>query len=76
MFASPVIYPVSVVPEKWKWLLTVNPVAGIIEAFRASLTGQPFNWFHLSVSAAITLALLFCSVYVFRRFEDTFADVV
>ncbi|MEP6820683.1 MAG: ABC transporter permease [bacterium] len=76
MFASPVIYPVSVVPEKWKWLLTVNPVAGIIEAFRASLTGQPFNWFHLSVSAAITLAVLLCSVYVFRSFEDTFADVV
>ncbi len=76
MFASPVIYPANVVPEKWKWLLTVNPVAGIIEGFRASLTGQPFNWFHLSVSAAITLVLLVCSVYVFRRFEDTFADVV
>ncbi len=76
MFASPVIYPVSVVPEKWKWLLTVNPVAGIIEGFRASLTGLPFNWFHLSIAAATTLVLLLCSVYVFRRFEDTFADVV
>ena len=76
MFASPVIYPASVVPQKWKWLLTVNPVAGIIEGFRASLIGQPFDWSHLSVSAAITLALLICSVYVFRRFEDTFADVV
>ena len=76
MFASPVIYPANVVPEKWKWLLTVNPVAGIIEAFRASLTGQPFNWFHLSIAAATTLVLLLCSVYVFRRFEDTFADVV
>ncbi|MDQ2975060.1 MAG: ABC transporter permease [Acidobacteriota bacterium] len=76
MFASPVIYPVSVVPEKWKWLLTVNPVAGIIEGFRASLTGLPFNWFHLSIAAATTLVLLVCSVYVFRRFEDTFADVV
>jgi len=76
MFASPVIYPVSVVPEKWKWILTVNPVAGIIEGFRASLTGQPFNWLHLSVAAAITLVLLVISVYVFRRFEDTFADVV
>ena len=76
MFASPVIYPVSVVPQRWKWLLTVNPVAGIIEGFRASLTGQQFNWLHLSISAAITLALLVCSVYVFRRFEDTFADVV
>ncbi|MGH9928968.1 MAG: ABC transporter permease [Pyrinomonadaceae bacterium] len=76
MFASPVIYPVSVVPQRWKWLLTVNPLAGIIEGFRASLTGQPFNWLHLSVSAAITLALLVCSVYVFRRFEDNFADVI
>ncbi|MEO7971057.1 MAG: ABC transporter permease [bacterium] len=76
MFASPVIYPVRVVPEKWKWILTVNPVAGIIEGFRASLTGQPFNWLQLSFAAAITLVLLVISVYVFRRFEDTFADVV
>ncbi|HXL80266.1 MAG TPA: ABC transporter permease [Pyrinomonadaceae bacterium] len=76
MFASPVIYPASVVPEKWKWLLLVNPVAGIIEGFRASLTGRPFNWLHLFISAAITFALLIFSVYIFRRFEDTFADVV
>jgi homopolymeric O-antigen transport system permease protein len=76
MFASPVIYPVSVVPDRWKWLLTVNPVAGIIEGFRAALTGQPFNWFHLSVSAAITLIVVLFSVYIFRRFEDTFADVI
>jgi lipopolysaccharide transport system permease protein len=76
MFASPVIYPSHVVPERWKWLLTINPVAGIIEGFRAALTGQAFNWLNVSVSAAITLGLLFCSVYVFRRFEDTFADVV
>ena len=76
MFASPVIYPASVVPEKWKWLLLINPVAGIIEGFRASLTGRPFDWLHLSISAVITFMLLVFSVYVFRRFEDTFADVV
>lgn len=76
MFASPVIYPVSVVPHRWKWLLTVNPVAGIIEGFRAALTGQPFNWFHVSVAAAITLIVVLFSVYIFRRFEDTFADVI
>jgi len=76
MFASPVIYPASVVPEKWKWLLLINPVAGIIEGFRASLTGRSFDWLHLSVSAAITVTLLIFSVYVFRRFEDTFADVI
>lgn len=76
MFASPVIYPANIVPERWKWLLTINPVAGIIEGFRASLTGGSFNWLQLSISAAITLVLLVCSIYVFRRFEDTFADVV
>jgi lipopolysaccharide transport system permease protein len=76
MFASPVIYPASLVPPKWKWLLLINPVAGIIEGFRAALTGRPFDWLHLSISAAITFALLVFSVYVFRRFEDTFADVV
>lgn len=76
MFASPVIYPTSIVPEKWKWLLLINPVAGIIEGFRASLTGLPFDWLHVSISGAMTLVLLACSVYTFRRFEHTFADVV
>jgi lipopolysaccharide transport system permease protein len=76
MFASPVIYPARIVPEKWKWLITVNPVAGIIEGFRASLTGSAFDWGHVIISAVITLALLACSVYVFRSLEDTFADVV
>ena len=76
MFASPVIYPAAVVPPRWRWLLTVNPVAGIIEGFRAALTGQPFNWFQLSIASVITVVLLLFSVYVFRRFEDTFADVV
>ncbi len=76
MFASPVIYPTSIVPARWKWLVTINPVAGIIEAFRASLTGLPFAWLHLLISTAITLTLLLSAVYTFRRFEHTFADVV
>jgi lipopolysaccharide transport system permease protein len=76
MFASPVIYPTSIVPQRWKWLVILNPVAGIIEGFRASLTGSAFDWVHISVSAVITVAALLCSVYIFRRFEDTFADVV
>ena len=76
MFASPVIYPASIVPEKWKWLLLINPVAGIIEGFRAALTGRPFDWMQVSISGAITLAVLICAVYTFRRFEHTFADVV
>jgi lipopolysaccharide transport system permease protein len=76
MFASPVIYPTSIVPQRWKWILTINPVAGIIEGFRASLSGSAFNWRHVLISAVITSVLLVSAVYVFRRFEDTFADVV
>jgi lipopolysaccharide transport system permease protein len=76
MFASPVIYPTSIVPARWKWLVTINPVAGIIEGFRASLTGLPFDWIHVSISAALTLALLGLSAYTFRRLEESFADVV
>ena len=76
MFASPVIYPASIVPEKWRWLLLINPVAGIIEGFRAALTGLPFDWMQVSISGVITLVILICAVYTFRRFEHTFADVV
>ena len=76
MFASPVIYPTSIVPEGWRWLLIVNPVASIIEGFRAALTGGDFAWPSIAVSTAITVTLLICSLYIFRRAEDTFADVI
>src|SRR5258707_13015436 len=75
MFASPVIYPTNIVPERWQWLVTINPIAGIIEGLRACLTGGSFACLQGSIAAAITFALLVFSVYVFRRFEDTFADV-
>jgi len=76
MFASPVIYPTSIVPQRWRWLVTINPIAGIIEGFRAAITGRPFDWIHISVSLVISLAVLLSAIYIFRRFEDTFADVV
>ncbi|MFN2491450.1 MAG: ABC transporter permease [Pyrinomonadaceae bacterium] len=76
MFSSPVIYPTSIVPQRWKWLLFINPVAGIIDGFRAALTGGSFDWLHVAMSAAITLALLLFSIYFFRRLENTFADVI
>ena len=76
LFASPVIYPTSVVPERWRLWFTLNPLAGIVEGFRSSLTGRAFDWRAAGVAAAVTLALLFVSMYVFRRAEETFADVI
>lgn len=76
MFASPVIYPTSIVPESWRWILFANPMTGIIEGFRAALTGQNFDWLLIFVSAAVAIVLLAVSFYVFRALEDTFADVI
>jgi len=73
MFASPVIYPI---PDNWRWVLALNPMTGIIEGFRAALFGQSFDWLTLGLSAAITLALLVYSAFVFARMEKSFADVI
>lgn len=77
MFASPIIYPASLMPQKWRWVLWINPLTGIIEGFRASLLGRtPFNWTSITISVAITLGVLVSSAYEFRRMERTFADIV
>jgi lipopolysaccharide transport system permease protein len=76
MFASPIIYPSSLVPEGWKLAYELNPLTGLIEGFRASLLGLGFNWRSLMISAALTLALLVYSAFAFRRLEDELADIV
>jgi lipopolysaccharide transport system permease protein len=76
MFASPVIYPTNIVPEQWRWILLINPMTGILEGFRAALTGQPFDWTLIAVSAVAATILLAVAFYVFRGLEDTFADVI
>ncbi len=76
MFVSPIIYPSTMVPQRWRWLYDLNPLAGIIENFRLCLFGLPMNRASLLISALVTLALLFHAAHVFRRMEDQFADVV
>lgn len=76
MFVSPIIYPSSMLGGKLKIVLAINPLTGIIENFRASLLGRPFNWSTLAISTVITLLLLVYSAYSFRRMEKTFADLV
>lgn len=76
LFVSPVIYPVSFLPQKLAWLLSLNPMTGIIEGYRSSLFGRPFNWSALAISTGITLILLVYSSYSFRRMEKSFADII
>ncbi len=76
MFVSPVIYPTSSVPTRWRAIYNLNPLAGIIENIRAALFGLPFSYSSLATSTVITIGLLICSTYFFRRMEDEFADVI
>lgn len=77
MFVSPVIYPVSMVKEKYQWLLAINPMGGVINAYRVSLLGhKPIDWTLLWISTVIILSLFLSGMYYFRRMEKTFADVV
>jgi lipopolysaccharide transport system permease protein len=76
MFASPVVYPLELVPEGWQKVYALNPAVGIIMGFRASLLGENFDWTTLAISTVITLSLLVYSAYTFRRMEKDFADIV
>jgi lipopolysaccharide transport system permease protein len=76
MFTSPVIYPVSMIPERWRWLLLINPFSAIVEGFRAAVMSSQIDWQSVAISAGNIAVLLALSVYVFRRIEDTFADLI
>lgn len=77
MYASPVVYPLSIVPEKWQWLYSLNPMVGVIEGFRWAVFGQGEpNFVALGVSAAVIAVLLFGGLIFFRRMERSFADVI
>jgi ABC-type polysaccharide/polyol phosphate export systems, permease component len=76
MFVSPIIYPSSLVPEEWRWVLTLNPLTGIIEAFRASLFDRAVMWGPLAYSAGFTLLLLAVASLVFQRMEQYFAEEI
>jgi homopolymeric O-antigen transport system permease protein len=76
LFASPVIYPMSMMPERWRWVLALNPMTGIIEGFRASLFGGKLDALTTLTSAVLTIAILVLSFLAFQRVEDSFADVV
>jgi lipopolysaccharide transport system permease protein len=77
MFASPVTYPSSLVPEQWRALYGINPMASVIEGFRWALLGTTSGPGPMTVvSAVAALFLLVSGAYYFRRMEKTFADVV
>jgi lipopolysaccharide transport system permease protein len=77
LFASPVAYPSSLVPQRWRWLYGLNPMAGVIEGFRWALTGhgQPPNML-LAASTGAVVLLVVGGIMFFKKMEGTIADVV
>src|SRR5229473_3593438 len=67
MFLTPIIYPVSFVPARWRWVLGLNPMSGIIQGFRDAVFGRPFQWPALALSFAMVSGLGLLAVLFFRR---------
>jgi lipopolysaccharide transport system permease protein len=77
MFATPVIYPRSMLGDKYGWILLLNPMGGVIEAFRPAVLGHmPIPWTSLGVSTGIGFLVFIGGVFYFRRVERYFADVI
>jgi lipopolysaccharide transport system permease protein len=77
MFATPIIYPVSVVPEKLRPFYLLNPMAGIIDGYRrVIIQGLPPDWQYVGIATVVTLVVLVFSYKYFKKVEMKFADVI
>ncbi len=76
MFSSPVIYPLSVVPAKWRWLFDLNPLAGIIDGFRSALLGTAFDGMAIAYSCVLAAIAVWIGFTYFRRVERRVADLL
>jgi lipopolysaccharide transport system permease protein len=77
LFITPVIYPSSMIPERFKPFLALNPLTGMIETFRASLLpSHTIDWGVLGVSTGSAMILFFIGLMYFRKMERTFADII
>jgi lipopolysaccharide transport system permease protein len=77
LFATPVIYPISAVPERFRWLIWMNPISSIVESFRFAFLGSgSLQWAQLLYSFLFMLAVLLIGLFLFHRVEDTFVDTI
>jgi len=77
-FATPIIYPLSIVPERFRWIMTINPLAATIQGFRWSMLGDvaPPPWLDLGVAVGVTIVLLISGAMFFRRVEQRVIDMI
>lgn len=76
MIASPIFYPTNLLSEKWRLVFALNPLTGILEGFRSSLFGLPFDWPVIGLSCLSLVILTAASLFIFKKMEDKFADLI
>ena len=76
MFLTPVVYPASLVDEKYRWLFGLNPVAGLVEVFRWVCLGKPVDPTSVGGSLLVSVVILYLAIVYFQRVERRFADVI
>lgn len=77
MYATPIVYPLSQVPDKWRWLYTLNPMTAVVETFRYAFLGSgSIHPGHLVVSGVVTILVLSLGIVMFSRVEKCFMDTV
>lgn len=77
MYATPIIYPISMIPERWRQLYSLNPMVGVIQGFRWAILGKGApDIYMLGVSGALVFMLLFSGIIYFNQMERDFADVI
>jgi len=77
MYATPVVYPLSIVPEKYRIFAVLNPMTSIVESFRMAFLGtSSIEPFHIAISVVVTLLVFIVGVIMFSRIEKTFMDTV
>lgn len=76
MYATPVIYASSLVPERWRFLLHVNPMTGLVEGFRSAFLGRPFDLLSIAVSSSVACAMFLVGIAYFTKVERRFADII
>lgn len=77
MYATPIVYPVSQIPEQWRALYSLNPMVSVVELFRQAFFGvSTFSWSMYAVSLLVTLCVLFSGVVIFSKVEKSFMDTV
>lgn len=76
MYATPVIYPSSLVPADWRWVLHANPMAALIEGFRSAFLGRPFDLPAIGIACVAAAAVFVAGVAYFEKVERRFADII